>query len=528
MERVLHELVDFPLWTLFLTKNCPLYSPPVRTQATDASTRLGEPRYIRPRPFVAFDFDIHDIARLNEEPILQLQKPMLEYAKVDHISAYGRPLWWTYHEKPYEDIHLFVDSKLMAGQSFNPRVLDHAFAAVSFRVLLEPTWSDILSWQLALTAVELHLRLVVSIDIERGMIRTASGSEPIVADAAQHQLCRTPRSWQKALRTLWDDLFSQGRIAKGEKGELLARILLVLARDMTVRRVDLPHAIGSAPVGDPGLKDEYTVPSCFPVTAWELLTALLGDKLEETLDCAARSSERSNRVSKPYFEDAKIDFKAFLKKGYINLNHMTTTSMPLSEGCTNFLNLLLRRGAAVQLGSGWSYWDILIPMYVGDPSEPFDPFKVTAIAIQVNKRSQPEAVFEGKDLERFFFVKDAHYVHLHLDLGQESASGVSKSRFYRSETSVVLDLHVEGHEKRTYPPLGHFGVDSTAKKMMEESTRLSEDEHILGDALKGCNAYTGKPYDMFSREICKELAKASDKDTEDISDESGSLHMEQD
>ena len=111
---------------------------------------------------------------------------------------------------------------------FNINSLDHIFAALASRISLNPWLNNDESVKLARNAVNSHLRFLRAVDSSTGWIKTATPSEPVIADAVAGLLMREtlPASllrhtnWTKSIRVLTEQLLSKGLVDKGTKGEL--------------------------------------------------------------------------------------------------------------------------------------------------------------------------------------------------------------------------------------------------------------------------------------------------------------------
>jgi hypothetical protein len=78
--------------------------------------------------------------------------------------------------------------------------------------------------------VEGHMRVCLKIDGAFQTMATTSSSEPILSEAAYFVMRKPSFNVAKALKTVMED-FS---ISKGDRGEFLVLLLLILARDSTV------------------------------------------------------------------------------------------------------------------------------------------------------------------------------------------------------------------------------------------------------------------------------------------------------
>lgn len=131
--------------------------------------------------------------------------------------------------------------KLLGGTiAFDPQNRNHVFAVLSSRVCLDPCSNCDESTALIAEAVNSHLRLVVAMDQEASCFRITSPTEPIVAHTAASLLigggnlpCQRNASyiWSSCISTL-SNLLNRGIVDKGLKGELYARILFIVTRDL--------------------------------------------------------------------------------------------------------------------------------------------------------------------------------------------------------------------------------------------------------------------------------------------------------
>ena len=206
--------------------------PPPSSDQTNSLKRLS----LFP-PFVSFRLDIEDRKRMLEPESREkeLSKPMAGFSEPSHMSMFGRPLWFTYGGP--DKLEEVAKWKLLGGRrhtKYDPDDKHHVLAVLSFRVALDVCLENPVSLPLVRTAVNSHLRVVVSMDQRTGVIHTATPSEPVLALAAMKLLCEGNNwgnNWTTSIKTLTQELLQLGLIAKGLKGELYARLVMILARD---------------------------------------------------------------------------------------------------------------------------------------------------------------------------------------------------------------------------------------------------------------------------------------------------------
>jgi hypothetical protein len=510
LRRALSMISTFPVWTVFLSTNGQIEAA-VKPAVKDASLRVADGLTIRPPPFIGFDTDVHERERLQDRK--ELLKPMNLYSTLPHMIAFGRPLWAILSAKPYDRARFLVTTKLLSGTGdYDAEDIDHAFAVLGFRLSLEPSMNDTHSTTLARTAVDLHLRMLVSVGSQNGTFQTATPSEPIVADAASHLLNGNSGAWQRSLQTVTNQLLSKGRIVKGERGELFSRMLCVLARDFALQDAYRPDYTTTTP-------GNGQIASARPFSCFAFLTAMLGDNLEAALNFAAKTAGNPNpprirKTDKTFI--GPVDFKSFLHKALVNFNHISTTSASLST--TNVKQLLiqlLRQHSALQLAPNQQWWDLLIPMYLGDPNENLDPTRVSALVIQVKNRRNPKAVLTGQEHHKFFGIREAHYVHLHLELGAPgNVSMTSESRFRRLQKSVVFELTVKGADATAFPVLRKFEVENIAGLLLDPPEPRTDLEGQLCSRASGYHQHS-YPAEIWTEEVAQQAdGPGNDEDIE--------------
>jgi hypothetical protein len=268
-------------------------------------------------PFFSLSIDL-EIHRRLQGPTLretELQISPSEFATVKHMSLFGRPLWAVSRDLTYANVLSALKMKLLGGRErFDPQSKDHVFALLSSPVCLTPCIRTTEANELTKVAVSSHLRLISSIDLRRGQTLTITPSEPLVSEAAAHCLSG---KWPSAIRVLTRELLSPGLLEPGLGGELLARILFIMAKDMAAEDSTAKMVAYEGP------------PYSAPIMLWDFLKRLFGDSLD-------------NLPSKftMAFQDARV-----------NLHHCVNTDRRLNgKRCeTALLHKLLYSNAALQL-----------------------------------------------------------------------------------------------------------------------------------------------------------------------------------
>ena len=155
-------------------------------------------------PLVLFWLDVEDRKRMLVKKLKteELSKRMADFSKSKHISMFGRPLWFAY-EGP-DTLLQVAEWKLLGGRrhaKFDPDDKQHVLAALSFCVALDVCLDNLVSLPLIRTAVNSHLRGVISMDQGTGVLHTATPSEPVLVLAAMKLICEG-NNWTASIKTL--------------------------------------------------------------------------------------------------------------------------------------------------------------------------------------------------------------------------------------------------------------------------------------------------------------------------------------
>jgi hypothetical protein len=384
--------------------------------AKDASLRYAVPeretRLKRIPPFLAFPLDIEDVEAMQDPD--EFGKKLSEFGTQRHMAMFGRRLWYAYIDDP-QGMNTLAKQKLIGGVrigTYDAKNIDHVFAALSFRLSLDACMCNSKAVHLIKNAVNSHMRVVLAMDHITGIMHTVSPSEPIIAQAAMEYLC-TGTNWATSIVTLVTELIEKGIVEKGLKGELYARLVLILAHDWIryCRKQDGRELQGTHSDGELYSDGELHPDPYFlaTFTVREFLMTLYG--------------ERHRSI-------ANIDER--ILRARMNFTHFVPTHENLRpEFLSNLFVDLLRRSAALQLGPVQATYDILIPIYFGDESERLDPFECGCIVVQVKNRdvgTTPSALFE----EDFTKVEDTDAA---IEDSDAASSNATKRKTKKRKTS---------------------------------------------------------------------------------------------
>jgi len=449
-------------------------------QEHDGSGRIVRGILKLGQPFCCVELDVECNLRVRRRSGKELNKKISEFANVDHMTMFGRPLWRLYASESYEKLLGFVIMKMLGGNTrFSTSNVHHVFTAVASRVCIDPCVNTEKSIQFSREAVENHLRLLIGIDRTTGMLKTATPSEPVVAEAAATLLvCNDGKSsdmtsWTTCIQMVSEELLAGGIIEKGAKGELLGRLLCILARDQ------LPD----------GLSSDRDFRYSRPFKAKMFLDELLGDDTVTRHIDGEIERRRAGQATKRTlpFGDENLDFR----EGWCNFNHFTftTENLPTTlEGLQNLIRRLLRRNAALQLSPRQPDWDLLLPVYTGNINKPIHRNHLTAIFIQIKNRHQPEKFILGTESLKCFRPEQLGFC-VQMEFGSSFRPPLARMRWPTlASEPFVFGLQVFGANYRTFPFLAKYpALDTACGNLVRTMETLSEfpDEPPLLQALNG-------------------------------------------
>ncbi|KAF8513950.1 hypothetical protein JB92DRAFT_3083105 [Gautieria morchelliformis] len=285
MMRIINcQATSTPMWYIFMGTRFRFQylKPPVENSPwmkLEVAELMG--------PYIAMGFDQRIRHSRMEMETIQIK----ELYQLEHLCKYGRPLWGAcLPEFPKGEVLEMAVSKLIGGGVFHPENKDHVLAVLSQRVCLEPVLS-MEAIELADRSISHHMRLLTGYSQREPIFHTHSPSEPVLALAAGEIIYGYGLKNQIPIwHTLTQELCHSGLVKKGLMGELGARILLLLARDLTV--LNNKDKVQGFP--KPALWEEFPK----PVALLQVLQTLLGK------DWAGEKESAFNEV----FGEAHVNF----------------------------------------------------------------------------------------------------------------------------------------------------------------------------------------------------------------------------
>lgn len=278
-------------------------------------------------------------------------------------------------------------------------------------------------------SVKNQLRWVLFWDVNMGFFRTVCPSEPVVSEAAAHILNQGD-NWVNAIRTLNSALLSPGLVDRGTTGELVARLLAILARDNLLRsKIRNQQSSPSLDDGSSSYAQSFRA---------DMFMQSLFTESNDILSAPSRPLSRSHDVN---------TLKEALDTAHMNFSHWVSTEVSLSgEGIHDLLHRLLYQQAALQLCGTQRTWDLLIPMYFDDITKKFNPQAVGVILFQIKHRKSRSQLIIKESEYIPLFGSSMHIVVFLLDLG------VSESEVKRLQSPQpnIRGYHIRGLGKTTY------------------------------------------------------------------------------
>ena len=428
LNRIMSCLKEYRIWFFIISTDSQVGTivPPDNAERTNDYVEDPSLRWVEEfraplkhiPPFLALRVNIEDRRRMQGSTRDKLGKSLSDFGKPKHMGMLGRRLWHAYVDDP-EAMNRLAKLKLIGGVRmglYQPHNQHHVFAALSFRLSLDASWYKLKALPLIRTAINSHMRVVISIDLETGTMATSAPSEPILAKAAMEHLC-SGLNWSISIDTLVRELLEQGLVEKGLKGELYARLVVTLAHDwVRCRRGQQVSGEADGELHQNTNSDGELYQSLNsdgelyqnPNSDGELHQNTNSDGgIHQGANSGGEIHQESNPDFRPKFMKSftvneflqalyaeeghesimKIDPK--ILEARMNFTHFAPIQGILRAGTLSklFVNLL-RRSAALQLGPVQPTYDILIPIYLGKEDEALEPSKCSCIVIQVKNRDE--------------------------------------------------------------------------------------------------------------------------------------------
>ncbi|KAI0919151.1 hypothetical protein AcV5_002142 [Taiwanofungus camphoratus] len=388
--------------TLSTKSNLSKHAP---SKSAHRSNRVVNDEAALQAPFVELSFD----CLVDNRPIVVPGTLTLDdFSQVEFMAKMGRPLWhatWRSGNTTVRSTIIHYARAKLTGRIDIPQlhkdvglVLRGRFSTLSTRLLLEVGPSRDSARQLENQLVEGNMRIAYSVPVHREYLRSGSPSEPILAEAAAQEMAVIAESEADAAAKLLTGYTQDGLVNKGDRGELVMRLLLTLAYDDAVRKCCardgiLPFYSRRVPVVD-------------------FLEALISDGfIENVLDSKA-DNDGGDKTLREAFKDAYVRFTHFAQNGSNN---------PID--CVSAY-ACIARGMALQVHHNHKSIDAMIPIAMSDTL--LDDTSMSCILVQVKDKEGRNVIdINEKQINNddapFFLASDGRpYITIDMQLGLQT------------------------------------------------------------------------------------------------------------
>ena len=351
-------------------------------------------------------------------------------------------------------------------------------AVVDVRLMLDYEPRREASHLLQAELVESHMRICYSVPQSRKYMRSGYPSEPILAEAAAQQMYTFRKRDQRAILK---DNMEDGLLDRGERGELVGRVLLMSAYDRAIEREDKARqrsetSLQGTSIDDPTSKSPRSYSSGVSLITFidELFTEENAHQVLESLP----DNIKLETNFRDAFEDPKVRFTHFVKMGD-------------STGTTSAASwVALTRGMAIITRSGDVAVDVIIPILLHDKQ--LCEEVVSGLLVQFKRRRHggPKASYLIDQRTIGFFPEgspDEHprpYISLVMELGVQPKGTVPTKELPKSAPSAStttpskLDVMKQGrlrHARDTHPRFSIFayGCSNTVYKGISPDQRAT-------------------------------------------------------
>ena len=435
LRRILRLLRHYPIWSFFLSTNSHVQQFNLPNHQ-DPSARISDTTLTRIPPFFALPLNIEMATRMGDpkRAKAELAKSMSGFSTLDHLSLYGRPLWQIYKRSP-QLLRTMAQNKLL--NSSNGVYTGHnklqVLAVIATRVSLDPCLNTSESLYLAEESVNSHCRVITSMEPSLRKFKTMTPSEPVLAEVAANLLMSVPPNgkgnitWVESIHTLTRTLLYPGLVEKGLKGELYARLILIIARDFLLKPgrthrvpLDFPYAMHFRFLGF--LEALFNAQDFSTIADMTIIT---------------KSGKGQDRVP--------VSLKSAFNNAWCNFTHFTSTDKEINfDELGELLHGLVHSQAALQCAFRQSSWDLIVPIYLGDVDQPFNRSYLSAMFVQVKNRQRKSTLWVAPG--DYVAFNSVPIFCLLLDLGLDTGS-VSPCQV---DVPHVYAVHASGATARTF------------------------------------------------------------------------------
>lgn len=364
--------------------------------------------------------------------------------KFENICKYGRPLWgsWMhtrtnsngkYESIDYKNLYYLAVAKLIGSKSFEEEYDENdCLAVLSSRIgTIKPKCLS--SCQ---EMVAKNMAVCTYVDNENDIFEIDYPSEPILAEAAAFLInnIKSPEFFVKKLIYLIESSI----ISKGDKGEIIAKLILLQAKDKSISPFE----------------PDYPLKFSKLVYVGEFVKNVYGEcenkecgNFENNWICNSKKELCCLKMIKQQLKNANI-----LLNGFVNFTHF---SRPKEFMDKTSLIKALKRCAAYHCKMNQKPIDLVIPVSLNENN--FDLISVVVVQVKLWSESyQPSYpdIVQKIDINLFSDIsKNVPYLVLYMQLG---APKLEKEPFVKSINSKIQNqatIFSQGISRKIFPKL---------------------------------------------------------------------------
>ncbi|KAM6501286.1 hypothetical protein JOM56_004300 [Amanita muscaria] len=442
LRRALRALKELPIFSVFLSTSGKIQNITPHAE-DDGSGRLLP-------PFIELGFD---------QMVGQISDGALTIETVSNIKfmvRFGRPLFGSRYFNGDADIRNYIAyyaaEKLLGGVAFphTPEAKKETFTSeaklgkLSIVVLRKFNATTLASQNRERTQVEKHMRVCLVMNTEFETAVTIAPSEPILAEAAY--LLMEDREVFDLPRALLDELQRPG-LDKGDRGELICLVLLLIARDVAVQE-----------------KRSAVIDVRFFME--KLLASQWSTTVSNARPAQCCTNTEDQRPFSEAFEKSKMYFNHFIKVHDFKVINRA------------FLWRLIARGAAVLCADNQGGIDVLLPFF----------------------EERPKILKHPKS----FSVRCHGYILGFFDVDEQKPVPIIRMVFALASSESCIKA-VEGAslgknptrtatpkgKERACPPYTAYDIWCAGTSAVTFSVVKPSDERVYSDLLKLCRLFPG-------------------------------------
>ncbi|KZP24260.1 hypothetical protein FIBSPDRAFT_1012129 [Athelia psychrophila] len=435
---VLYVFKKQPVFGIFLSTAMRLAPQPAPTGRLAPSARIAMEIKLIQAPITETPFDCSPNLPVDPDSLT-----LDQISKISFMARFGRPLFWSLiagapegkERQILDAIIPFARAKITCPTDGQTSAAGRA-AVIDIRLMLDYEPRRQLARDRESELVASHMRIAYSVPQSREYMRSGYPSEPILAEAAAQQMCANPEEFS-ALRIVEENI-TGGLIDRGERGELVARLLVTLALDRAVKR------------------SGHDVSCSRGVSLIAFIEELFGDRAEHILD-SIPDNTKSKVTFREAFKHAWVRFTHFGKMG-------DATGTTLAAARAAFIRCM-----AIICRSGQMLVDFLLPIFFcpDGAKSLLTEANMSALLIQVKRRAAKGAQAKyaiNQSIIGFFPDGTANqqpYVTLVMELGVQPNMPQALAESIATPAAVPptpskLDIAAQGHATDVHPRYSIF------------------------------------------------------------------------